>query len=266
MVTERLGIMSESKKHHFKAWEDQIIKDKWQTSTDEQIAKEMGRTMESVARRRKILGFTKRNGRPGDNTKRKAILTSPTEYSLATLSKDDRIKFYKSQFTRNHRYPFLVKMLIEDEIPYYQHKYVEFLDNIDSITLQEEEILHNMIMTEIHILRLQEQIKDAVESYRDNDDDDKVPPPQYLYTDLDKAENRYSKYHQTLSLTREQRLKTDSEEKITMTGMVTALQEVRNKNKAGRNAGLMSYFTKRCREDMNKMSFLLGGDKPDGEE
>ena len=42
--------------------------------------------------------------------------------------------------------------------------------------------------------------------------------------------------------------------------MVAALQEAQNKTKAGRTAGLMNYFTKRCRDDMNKMSFLLGGE------
>lgn len=249
-----------TKKHHFKAWEDQIIKEKWQTTTDEAIAKEIGRTADAVARRRKALGFSKRNGRPGKDTRSKAILSNPTNYSLALLSKNDRILFYKSQFDKNHRYPFLMKILMDDEVPYYKHKYIEFMDNVESITLQEEEILHNMLMTEIHILRIQEQIKEAVQSYRDDDDEDKRPPPQYLYKDLNDAENRYAKYHKDMNLTREQRLKTNREEKITITSMVSSLQEAQNKHKAGQAAGMMSYFSKRCRDDMNKMDFLLGAD------
>ena len=248
-----------TKKHHFKAWEDQIIKEKWQTTTDESIANEIGRTPDAVARRRKALGFSKKNGRLGKQTRTKAILKNPTEYSLAMLSKDDRISFYKSQFNKNHRYPFLMKILME-EVPYYKHKYIEFMDNVDSITLQEEEILHNMLMTEIHILRIQQQIKDAVQSYRDDDGDDRRPPPQYLYKDLNDAESRYAKYHKDMNLTREQRLKANREEKITITSMVAALQEAQNKHKAGQAAGMMSYFSNRCRDDMNKMDFLLGAD------
>ena len=249
-----------TKKHHFKGWEDQIIKEKWQSSTDEEIAKEIGRTADAVARRRKALGYSKKNGRPGKNTRAKAILSNPTQYSLATLSKDDRIEFYRSQFSKNHRYPFLIKILLDDELPYYKYKYIEFMDNVDSITLQEEEMLHNMIMTEIHILRIQIQIKDAVQAYRDDDSEDKRQPPQYLHKDLNDAESRYTKYHKDLNITREQRLKMNREEKITIASMVSSLQEAENKHKAGQAAGVMSYFSKKCRDDMNKMEFLLGGD------
>jgi len=153
----------------------------------------------------------------------------------------------------------LVKILIGDELPYYQHKYIEFLDNVDSITLQEEEILHNMLMTEIQILRIQEQIAEAVVAYRDSDDEDKRPPPQYLYKDLNDAESRYARYHKDMNLTREQRLKTNREERITITSMVSSLLEARNRAKAGNTAGMMSYFTDKCRDDMNKMDFLIGG-------
>lgn len=251
-----------TKKHHFKAWEDQIIKEKWQTSTDEIIASEIGRTTESVARRRKALGFSKRNGRPGKQTRAKAILSNPTEYSLATLSKDDRIAFYRSQFSKNHRYPFLIKILMDNEVPYYKYKYIEFMDTVDSITLQEEEMLHNMLMTEIHILRIQEQIKEAVVAYRDEtiNAEDRLPPPQYLYKDLNDAEARYARYHKDMNITREQRLKANREEKITITSMVASLQDAQNRHKAGQSAGLMSYFSKKCKDDMTKMDFLLGAD------
>jgi len=247
-----------AKKHHFKAWEDQIIRDRWQTTTDEQIAKEIGRTTEAIGRRRKALGFSKAPGRPPNKIRKEAVIAHPTEYSLATLSKDDRIAFYRSQFDKNHRYPFLLKILIDDELPYYQHKYIEFLDNVESITLQEEEILHNMLMTEIQILRLQEQISEAIRAYRD-DNEDKRPPPQHLYKDLNDAEVRYAKYHKDMNLTREQRLKANKEEKITITSMVSALLDARNREKAGKSAGIMSYFSERCRDDMNKMDFLIGG-------
>lgn len=249
-----------TKKHHFKAWEDQIIKEKWRTSTDEEIANEIGRTCEAIARRRKALGFSKKNGRPGKQTRAKAILSNPTEYSLATLSKDDRIAFYKSQFDKNHRYPFLIKILMDNEVPYYKHKYIEFMDTVDSITLQEEEILHNMLMTEIHILRIQEQIKEAVQAYKDDTEEDRRPPPLHLYKDLNDMESRYARYHKDMNITREQRLKANREEKITITSMVSALQDIKNRHKAGQSAGMMSYFSKKCRDDMTKMEFLLGAD------
>lgn len=244
-------------KHHWKAWEDEILKNSWETKTDKEIADLVGREEKAVTRRRKLMGFSKKNGRPKSSTRKANILKNPNEYSLAQLNKEDRIEFYKTQFENNFRYTYLVRILMEDEIVYYKHKYIEFLDSIDTITLQEEDLVHNMIMTEVQILRIQEQIKNQLEDYRDGDDTH--PPPQYLYKDLSDAEERYIKYQTKLNLTREQRLKSNREEKITITGLVQAFQDKKNRADAGNTAGVFSYFTDKCRDDMNKMNFLLGG-------
>lgn len=245
-------------KHHWKVWEDEVLKKKWENSTDKEIAEIIGRDEKSVARRRKLLGFSKKNGRPKNSTRREAIFQNPNEYSLAQLSKDDRLEFYKTQFEKNFRYAYLKRTLMSDEINYYKHKYIEFLDSIDTITLQEEDLLHNMIMTEVQIIRIQEQIKDQLEIYRD-DEESGHPPPQYLYKDLSDAEDRYMKYQKSMNLTREQRLKSNREEKITITRMVQSLQDKRNRAEAGKTAGIFNYFADQCRDDMDKMNFLLGG-------
>ena len=48
---------------------------------------------------------------------------------------------------------------MDDEIEYYKHKYIEIIDNLDSMNMQEEDILHNMIMKEITILRIHTRIR-----------------------------------------------------------------------------------------------------------
>lgn len=247
-----------SNKGHFTAWEDQIIRDDWQTHTDEEIGERVGRTAEAIARRRKHLGLSKKPGRPRKESRKRAILNNPTESNLSKLSKDDRIEFYKHKFDQNHRYGWLQRVLMEDELEYYKMKYIETLDSMDTITHQEEDLLHNMIYKEIQIFRIQEQIKEQLERYYADDDEERRPPPQYLYQDLDKAEIQYVKYQEKLKLTREQRLKTDREEKITIAAIVKELQDAKNRHKAGEMAGQLSYFTDKCKEDMLKMQFLIG--------
>jgi hypothetical protein len=250
---------SKSSKGHFTAWEDQVIRDEWQTSTDEEIGVRLGRTTEAIARRRKILGFVKGNGRPKKSTRKKAVFENPNEYSLSKLSKEDRIEFYKAKFEKNHRYQWLLRTLLPDEIEYYKIKYIETLDSLDSITHQEEDILHHMIMKEIQITRIQAQIKEALEEFYDRDDDDeRRPPPQYLYQDQDKAEQQYVKYQEKLRLTREQRLKIDKEEKVTIASLVKDLLDKENRRKSGEIAGQLSYFTDRCKDEMLKNKFLIG--------
>jgi len=250
---------SPPRKNHFKAWEDETVKDNWQTKTDVEIGKMVGRTADAIQLRRKALGLKKKSGRPSKATRKKAIFTNPTEYNLSQLSKDDRLNFYKTKFTQNKRYPALQRTLMGDELNYYKAKYIETIDSLESISLQEEDLLHQMIMNEIHITRMRIQIKEQLEQYYDEDDDDKGPPAQWLYKDLSDAEGRYVKYQEKLKLTREQRLKTDSEEKITITSLVRAFLEAKNRKKSGDMAGQMDYFSTRCKSEMTKMQFLLGG-------
>ena len=247
-----------SNKGHFTAWEDQIIRDEWQTETDEAIGARIGRTDKAIALRRKALGLLKKNGRPRKATRKAAILENPTEYSLSKLSKEDRIQFYKTKFSQNIRYGWLLRILLEEEMEYYKTKYIDVMDNLDSITHQEEDLLHNMIMKDIQIMRLQSQIKEQLERYYDEDEDERRPPAQYLYQDLDKAEQSYIKYQEKLKLTREQRLKTDREEKITVSSLVREYRDMEKRQRGGNIAGQLSYFTQKCKDDMVKMQFLIG--------
>lgn len=247
-----------STKGHFTAWEDQVIRDEWQTETDEVIATRIGRTPDAIARRRKALGLSKKNGRPKKSTQKAAILANPTEHSLSKLSKEDRIQFYRTKFKQNTRYGWLLRILMGEEIEYYKTKYIEILESLDSITHQEEDLLHNMIMKDIHIMRMQSQIKEQLERYYDEDEEERRPPPQYLYQDLDKAEQAYVKYQEKLKLTREQRLKTDREEKVTVASIVREYKDMEKRQKDGEMAGQLSYFTKKCKDDMLKMQFLIG--------
>jgi hypothetical protein len=251
-------VQKKNRKGHFTAWEDQVVRDEWQTETDEVIAERIGRTAEAIARRRKHLGLVKKNGRPRKASRKAAILENPNEHSLSKLSKEDRIAFYRSKFNKNIRYGWLLRILLTEELEYYKAKYIEVMDNLDSITHQEEDLLHNMIMKDIQIMRLQSQIKEQLERYYDEDEEERRPPPQYLYQDLDKAETAYVKYQEKLKLTREQRLKTDREEKVTVTSLVREYQDAEKRRGGGQIAGQLSYFTQRCKDDMVKMGFLLG--------
>jgi hypothetical protein len=245
-------------KGHFTAWEDQVIRDEWQTETDEAIGERLGRTDEAIARRRKALGLVKKNGRPRKANRKAAILENPNEHNLSKLSKEDRIAFYRTKFNKNIRYGWLLRILMTEELEYYKSKYIEVMDNLDSITHQEEDLLHNMIMKDVQIMRLQSQIKEQLEEYYNEDEDERRPPPQYLYQDLDKAEAAYIKYQEKLKLTREQRLKTDREEKVTVSSLVREYQDAEKRRRTGEVAGQLSYFTQKCKDDMVKMQFLLG--------
>jgi hypothetical protein len=243
-------------------WEKQYLRANFMKMTDKEIAAKLKRKEDAIYRKRKHMGLKKGSGgRPSDNERLDAA-NRPNEYSLAQLNKEDRIKFYKSQFDKNWRYKHLKKILMDEEMEYYRHRYIEAMDAMDTITYVEEDLLHNMIMCDVQISRIQGQIKDELQAYKNADDDDdlKRPPAQYLYKDLGDAEKRYVDYQQKLNLTREQRLKNNKEENISIASIVQNLLDKRLRAETDRMAGELDYFTKRGLDDMNKMDFLLGGE------
>lgn len=250
--------MAEKKRKSYHYTQDEVdyVQQNWNSMTDEDIAAELGRSVESVRRKRDELGLKKPGGRPSNRLREEYILANPTAANLATLSKEKKMEFYKKNFTKNIRHPQLLKELSLDELEYYKHKYIDFIDSVDTLTRNEEDMLHHMIMSDILIHRLRSTMKREQDEWDSGEDG--ARPPQNLMGELERAEQRYMKYHKELNITREQRLKTEKEEKITIASIVRGYQEKQAREEAGRNAAILQYYKDKCRDDMSAHRYLLG--------
>lgn len=248
------------KSYHYTDEELKFIENNWQTHTDKEIAKLLGRTEESVARQRKKFGWIKPSGRPSRESVKEAIKEKindgKVEFSLSNMDKDERLRIYKENFDRNHERAHLLKdELHEDELEYYKHKYLSFIDSVDSLHHSEEDALHHMIMADITISRLRRRIK-SMES--DNATSD--GPLMYgLYEALDKAEKKFVDYQRILNTTRAQRLTKEKEHKETIATVVQMYRNKMAREELGRQAGLMEIYKDKCTDDMSKNRYLLGG-------
>ena len=249
-------------KGRWEGWEEQYLRANFMKMTDKEIGEKLKRDEGSIYRKRKSLGLSKGAGGRPTNKERLEQSGRPNEYALSQLPKEERVKFYKNQFKSNWRYKHLCNVLLDEEMDYYKHRYIDSIDSMDSITYVEEDLVHSMVMCDVQIMRIQELIKTELQAYKnaDDDDDTRRPPPQYLYKDLSHAQNQYVKYQEKLNLTRQQRLKENREEDITISSIVSNLLDKRNRADADRLAGELDYFSKKCHSDMSKMDFLLGGE------
>ena len=249
-------------KGRWESWEEQYLHANYMKMTDGEISEKLKRAEDSIYRKRKSLGLSKGTGGRPTNQDRQEGTVRPNEYALSQLPKYERVKFYKSQFDRNWRHKHLVAVLLDSEMEYYKHRYIDVIDAMDSITYVEEDLVHNMVMNDIQIMRIQELIKTELQAYRDadGDDDARRPPAQYLYKDLNDAQNQYLKSQEKLNITRQQRLKENKEEDITISTIVQNLLDKRNRADADRLAGELDYFSRECKTEMDKMDFLLGGE------
>lgn len=244
---------------HYDSTELDYIKRNWQFKTDKEIAKHLGRSEQSVSEKRVELGFKKIGGRPGLAASIDSLVNDGTEEALSHLSKKDRVILLKKHFNRNPRWPRLVEELGEVDLDFYKHKYIEFMETVDTLSVQEEDMLHHMIMSDLHISRIRRQIRRA----EDRETEEEIPIPAHLYMELKTAEERLVKYHQTLRITREQRLSKEKEEKVTLTGLIKAFEEKKAREEFGHQASVIEFNTDQARKQMNKMKFLLGDEYND---
>jgi hypothetical protein len=252
------------KKYHYTDEELLFIEHNWKTHTDKEIAMILGRTDESVGRQRKRFGWIKNNGRPSVESKKNAISDIDVtafnssdfvrEVSFTNMDKDQRLEIYKQNFATNPRYSTVINELSQEEMRVYIHKYVDFMDSVDTMTPQEEDSLHHMIMTDINISRVRRHIKRTEEESQDGN-----PLIYGLYDTLEKAEKRFVDYQKILSVTREKRLQKDKEQKETIHTVVQTYRNKMARQELGRRAGLMEIFQEKCKEDMSKYRYLLGG-------
>lgn len=243
---------------HFDADELKFIEQNYRFRTDKDIAKILNRTEKAIARQRDIHNWKKDNGRPSQKTVSentiKAIAENGPAFSFAGLTKEQRIEIYKQNFDKNPRYPILVQELHKEELDYYKHKYIEFLDGVDTITLQEEDALHHMIMADVYISRTRRKIKDMETEHQEM----KKPLVFGLYEMLDGFETKFMKYQQILRVTREGRLKEDKEQKETFATLVQIYRNKATREEMGNQAALLDLYKNKCSEDMKASRYLLG--------
>lgn len=247
-----------SKGYHYSDEEEKFIELNWKTKTDDEIGMALGRKGDSIARKRKAMGLIKSPGRPSDDERKEARLeraqSHPNSYNLAALDKHERLEIYKKNFAKNPRFPTLQKELHSYELELYKHKYVDFMDSVDTITIQEEDSLHHLIMSDLSISRIRRKIKEMEE---ENEETDR-PLVFGLYDSLDKAEKKFMEYQKILRVTRESRLKENKEEKETFATLVNIYRNKLTKEEMGRQAGLMEMHKDLCKEDMKTSRYLLG--------
>jgi hypothetical protein len=254
-------------KYHYSDEEILFIESNWKSSTDKEIAQILGRTEESVSRQRKKHGWMKRSGRPTKLEKDEALknnmkslngpesLTALQRISLTNLDKGQRVALFKDNFSNHPRHNSLKEELSPTEMTVYIHKYVDFLESVDTMTPNEEDALHHMIMTDINISRIRRHIRRAEEL----NEEDGAPLVHGLYEMLEKLEKRFVDYQKILNVTREKRLSKDKEQSENIHTIVLAYKGELARQEMGRQAGLMEIFKEQCKGDMDKYRYLLGG-------
>ena len=225
-----------------------FIRENYQEMSDKQISEKLDRPLTGIVQQRKKMGLTKSNGRPKKATEPKK--PKDIKAHISNLSDMDKVEYVKLNLKASPRMKFLNKNLDKEEMDYYIAQWVRYHEDLESLKTTEEESLHAMIMEEITVMRLENDMKKS----RDGDG----PIKLNLYKELNDAKRRFKEFQQSLSASREQRLKMDGSDSINIVKIIQAMQKKEVRKKIGEDAGIYDYIKGLETQRLKDGGFLEG--------
>lgn len=215
---------------------EKFIRENYDKLTDEEIGRHVKVPRTTVAKWRARLGLPKRGAAPKIHDRN--IIKAPEKHvNLKRLSDEDRRAFFLQQLRRRPRYSLMKEGLSKEELLFYENKYVEYFSSpdIETLTVQEEDDLHEMTMLQIAILRLRKEEYDSrliVTNTGVRVDNSKA---------IKEATELVMKFKQSLDLERRQRLKRQEDSATNFTNLIREINQEHTRRIVGEEATMLKF-------------------------
>jgi hypothetical protein len=158
------------------------------------------------------------------------------------MSAEERRLHYLEQLRSRPRYKMVQTMLNPDELSFYEEKYVEYFSNpdIETLTVTEEDDIHELTMTQIEKMRLQRMMLQG---------EDNAELAQHSRAIKDKDEVML-KIKKSLDLERTQRLQRQADTSTNFTNLIRELNNRGIRTMAGEEAAMFKF---RMEESINRL-------------
>lgn len=239
----------------FSKEEDDFLMHNHSTMTDKQLAEALGRTVKSVTNRRDKLGLTTNRNKP-------KLTKNYREAYVASLDDKDRKKFFEKEVQSSEQYRSMFDALDEHEHKYYVEKYVDFMSDptIETMTAMEKDALHQLILSELRIVRHFREEKAYNDKIKDWDPaNGKPPPPISRAKEVRECQEVVIKMQTSLMVERKQRLKDLSDQSITFTSLIKEMKDPRNRNRFGIEATMLKVIAEKTYNDKVKSKNIISG-------
>jgi hypothetical protein len=188
--------------------------------------------------------------------KKKSVAHAPVEPSMDVIkaldgqsehvrrmSAKERRQYYLEQLRSRPRYKMVQTILDADELAFYEDKYIEYFSNpdIETLTVTEEDDIHELTMTQIEKLRLQRSV------LRDQSNADLLAQHSRAIKDKDET---ILKIKKSLSLERSQRLERQAD---TSTNFTNLIRELNNRGIRVLAGAEVAMFKFRMEESINRL-------------
>jgi hypothetical protein len=239
----------------FSKSEDDFLVHNHSSMTDKQLAQALGRTVKSVTNRRDKLDLKTSRSKPKLTEKHR-------EAYVATLDKTERKKFFEKEVKSSEQYRSIFDALADHEHKYYVEKYVDFMSDptIETMTAMEKDALHQLILSELRIVRHFREEKaynDKIEDW--NPANGKPPTPISRAKEIRECQEVVIKMQASLMVERKQRLKDQSDQSMTFTNLIKEMKNPQNRARLGAEATMLKVIAEKTYNDKIDTGNIVSG-------
>jgi len=228
----------------------------FQDKTDTEMAEDLGVTRQTVYAYRKKLGLSKRKKKEKDSIDVLKTLNESAVIDTKGMTQEEKREHFLKKLRGNPRYKMTKESLTEEELAFYEAKYIEYSTSpeIETLTAYEEDDLHELTITQIAKMRIQKMEHDEIA----NGD----PPPDTSRNIRDKDET-ILKLKKSLDLERAQRLKRQEDSATNFINLVKEFNDAKIRTVIGREANAFNAYGQDCLNDLIDEGFAFGIEKVD---
>lgn len=222
---------------------EKYIREHYLTLTDAQMAKRM-RVPRSVLTKWRLRMQLHKRGVASKKRDNKIIKGATIKRNVKRLSDDERREYFLKQLRGRPRYQLMRRGLDDAELSFYEEKYIEYFSSpdIETITVQEEDDLHEMTMLQISIMRLRKEEFDSRISGGGAVVDNSKQ--------IKDATELIMKFKSSLDIERKQRLKRQEDSATNFTMLIKEINEDHTRQLVGEEATMLKF---RAEEMLNAL-------------
>lgn len=240
--------------------DEEFVKENYQVMTDEEMGKALGRTRRSVEHIRKRLGLEKKKG----PIEKKLDPKKARESYVNSLEDDEKKTFFLKELRKSSMYKAFAAALEQDPsakqyVAFYEQKYIDFMTDpsVETMTSPERDIWHEMTMAQIrelqYIKKEREEKKEIVTK-----DGDVIEIDYDFSKEINQCQETIRKCHESLNVTRAQRLKNANDSAVNFTEVIKELRHPEIRRKIGDQAAMFKYIAERHYNDHLDKNIISG--------
>jgi hypothetical protein len=239
----------------FERWEEEYIRENYQNKTWQEIASHLNRSLRAVMDKAKRLGTQKKN-----------ILATTKPLSQINSEKldiEEKRKQVIYELENSPDFLALSNSFDEYELERYKTKWAEIMLRDEIMTPTEKDAVHVMISNLIRMDRYQKLEK---EYYQANNkslrEKGKWATPWTMHREFKEANEMFISASKALAMSREQRIKREGDDKITIINLINEFDDKRGREALGREMAAFEYLKNKKKNELINMERQDGSGMP----